>query len=117
MVAVGGGGLFAGVAAAAAGRAEFVAVEPATIPTLHAALAHGAPVDVNVSGVAADALGARRIGEIAFDVAQQHPPRSVLVSDDDIVIRSGGAQGGSPPHETPDPILSGQNNRATEHHA
>lgn len=70
VVAVGGGGLFAGVAAAVAGRAQVVAVEPATIPTLHAALAHGAPVDVSVSGVAADALGARRIGEIAFA-----PPR------------------------------------------
>jgi threonine dehydratase len=59
--------------------------EPATIPTLHAALAHGAPVDVGVSGVAADALGARRLGGIAFDVAQRFPPRSVLVSDDEIV--------------------------------
>ncbi len=85
VVAVGGGGLFAGVAVAAAGRADVVAVEPATIPTLHAALAQGAPVDVGVSGVAADALGARRIGGIAFDVAQRFPPRSVLVSDDEIV--------------------------------
>jgi threonine dehydratase len=85
VVAVGGGGLFAGVAAAAAGRAEVVAVEPATIPTLHADFAQGAPVDVSVSGVAADALGARRIGEIAFDVAQRVPPHSVLVSDAEIV--------------------------------
>ena len=85
VVAVGGGGLFAGVAAAAEDRAQVVAVEPATIPTLHDALAHGAPVDVSVSGVAADALGARRIGDIAFDVAQRFPPHSVLVSDEEIV--------------------------------
>ena len=85
VVAVGGGGLFAGVVAAAAGRAEVVAVELCPIPTLHAAFAQGAPVDVSVSGVAADALGARRIGEIAFDVDQRVPPHSVLVSDAEIV--------------------------------
>lgn len=38
VVAVGGGGLFAGIAAAAEGRARVVAVEPVLIPTLHAAL-------------------------------------------------------------------------------
>lgn len=38
IMAVGGGGLYAGVAAAAEGRARIVAVEPFTIPTLHAAL-------------------------------------------------------------------------------
>jgi threonine dehydratase len=38
VVAVGGGGLYAGLAAAAAGRAKIVSAEPVTIPTLHAAL-------------------------------------------------------------------------------
>ena len=85
VVAVGGGGLFAGVAAAVAGRAHVVAVGPVTIPTLRAALAAGRPVDVEVSGVAADSLGARRVGDIAFDVARRHPPTSVLVDDDAIV--------------------------------
>ncbi|GAA3698230.1 threonine/serine dehydratase [Arthrobacter ginkgonis] len=73
VVAVGGGGLYAGLAAAAAGRAGIVAVEPSTIPTLHGALAAGRPVDVPVSGVAADSLGARRIGDIAFDIASRTP--------------------------------------------
>src|SRR5262245_12513444 len=61
LVAVGGGGLMAGVAVAVEGRARVVGVEPTQAPTLHAALAAGAPVDVPVSGVAADSLGARRI--------------------------------------------------------
>lgn len=39
LVAVGGGGLLAGVAAATEGQASVTGVEPATIPTLHAALA------------------------------------------------------------------------------
>jgi threonine dehydratase len=85
VVAVGGGGLYSGLSAAAAGRAEIVAVEPQRIPTLHAALAAGEPVDVEVSGVAADSLGARRIGDIAFTRAVSAPPTSVLVSDQAIV--------------------------------
>jgi len=84
VVAVGGGGLFAGIAAAAEGRARVVAVEPTRIPTLHSALQAGQPVDVAVSGIAADSLGARRIGSIAFDVARRTGPVSVLVEDETI---------------------------------
>ena len=43
LVAVGGGGLMAGIAAAVEGHAKVVAVEPANAPTLHAALAAGVP--------------------------------------------------------------------------
>jgi threonine dehydratase len=85
VVAVGGGGLYAGVAAAAEDRARVVTVEPFAIPTLHAALQAGHPVDVPVSGIAADALGARRVGDIAFSVASRLPPTSVLVHDDSII--------------------------------
>jgi len=85
LVAVGGGGLMAGVAAATEGRARVAGVEPATIPTLHAALAAGRPVDVPVSGIAADSLGATRLGDIAYAVATRTDARSVLVGDADIV--------------------------------
>lgn len=85
VVAVGGGGLYAGIAAAVRHRARIVAVEPFSCPTLHAALDAAHPVDVSVSGVAADSLGARRVGQIAFSIASQVTPTSVLVSDEDIV--------------------------------
>ncbi|RDV12242.1 threonine/serine dehydratase [Arthrobacter sp. RT-1] len=85
LVAVGGGGLMAGIAAAVEGHAKVVAVETATAPTLHAALSAGKPVDVPVSGVAADSLGARSIGGIGFSVAVRTGVESVLVSDDDII--------------------------------
>lgn len=85
VVAVGGGGLFAGITAAAEGRARVVAVEPVTIPTLDAALRAGEPVDIAVSGIAADSLGARRVGAIAFEIASRVPPVSVLVTDEAIV--------------------------------
>ena len=85
LVAVGGGGLLAGVAAAVEGRARVVGVEPSTIPTLHSALAAGEPVAVDVSGVAADSLGATRLGDIAFAVATRTNAGSVLVDDAAIV--------------------------------
>lgn len=85
VLAVGGGGLYAGVAAAAFGRARVVAVEPERCATLHQAMAAGRPVDVEVSGVAADSLGARRVGEAAFAAQAAEPPVSVLVTDDDII--------------------------------
>jgi threonine dehydratase len=84
LVAVGGGGLMAGVAAALEGTSRVVGVEPTGAPTLHAALEQGRPVDVPVSGTAADSLGARRLGNIAFDVATRTGVRSVLVSDNDL---------------------------------
>lgn len=84
IVAVGGGGLYAGVAGAAFGRARVVAVEPERCPTLNQAMAAGRPVDVEVSGVAADALGARRVGDLAFAAQEAEPPVSILVTDEDI---------------------------------
>lgn len=81
LVAVGGGGFAGGMAAWFQGRVRVVAVEPETSCALHAALEAGAPVDVPVSGIAADSLGARRIGTLAFDVARRYVARTVLVSD------------------------------------
>ncbi|GAB3064446.1 hypothetical protein GCM10027053_29170 [Intrasporangium mesophilum] len=85
IIAVGGGGLYAGVAATAFGRARVVAVEPERCPTLNRAMAAGQAVDVEVSGVAADSLGARRVGALAFAALEAEPPISVLVTDDDII--------------------------------
>ena len=85
LVAVGGGGLIGGVASWLRGDARVVAVETQSTPTLHEALRAGAPVDVEVGGVAASALGATRIGAIGFAAAQQWVDDSVLVSDADVV--------------------------------
>lgn len=82
LVAVGGGGLIAGCAAAIGDRIKIVAVETEGTPTLHEALKAGRPVDVAISGIAADALGASRIGTPNFEIAQKLVRESVLVSDD-----------------------------------
>ncbi|MFE0702339.1 threonine/serine dehydratase [Streptomyces sp. NPDC058872] len=86
VVAVGGGGLFAGVATAARHHGiRTVAVEPENCRALDAALRAGRPVDVTVDSVAADALGARRATPLAVSAAQQEGVRSFLVADRDIV--------------------------------
>jgi threonine dehydratase len=86
VVAVGGGGLFSGVAAAVAQRGvRVVAVEPETCRALNAALAAGGPVDVPVSGVAADSLGAHRVSRDAYTLACGALVESVTVPDSEIV--------------------------------
>ena len=79
---MGGGGLIAGCAAAIGEGMKIVAVETEGTPTLHEALRAGRPVDVKISGIAADALGASRIGTPNFEVAQKLVRESVLVSDE-----------------------------------
>ncbi len=81
LIAVGGGGLIAGALAWLGGRRRVVAVEPELCPTLTRALADGPDAEVEVSGVAANALGARRIGRICHDLAVQAGTQTVLVSD------------------------------------
>lgn len=86
LVSVGGGGLIAGVAAWFEDRARVVALEPVLAPTLFNARLAGEPVDVMVSGVAADSLGAKRIGTIAWNVTQRHVKEALLI--DDAAIRA-----------------------------
>jgi threonine dehydratase len=84
LVSVGGGGLVAGIAAWCAGRCRVDALEPELAPTLHAALAAGAPVDVHVGGIAADSLGAKRIGELAWPICREHVAAAHLLGDETI---------------------------------
>ncbi len=85
LIAVGGGGLIGGVAAWYHERVRVVSVEPERAPTLQRALAAGTVVDVETGGVAADSLGARRVGELMFPIAQMFIAQTLLVTDDQIV--------------------------------
>jgi threonine dehydratase len=84
VVACGGGGLLAGVAGWFGGRVRVVAVETEGTATFAGALAAGRPVDVEVGGLAASSLGARRIGDHAW-AARHLVERAVVVTDDDVV--------------------------------
>ncbi|MFD9676028.1 serine/threonine dehydratase [Streptomyces sp. NPDC059981] len=82
VVAVGGGGLFAGVATAAREHGvRVVAAEPEHCRALNAALEAGRPVDVPVDSVAADSLGASRVSADALAAARAGNATSVLVPD------------------------------------
>jgi threonine dehydratase len=84
LVAVGGGGLIAGMASWYQRDTRVVAVEPDRCPSFNAAIDAGRPVEAEVGGVAASSLGARVIGEHAWR-ARSLIEGSILVSEDSIV--------------------------------
>src|SRR5436190_6350219 len=81
LVSVGGGGLIGGIAAWYAGRIRVIGVEPELSPTLTKAFEAGRPVDAEASGIAADSLAPKRVGEHVFPIARRHVERVVLVTD------------------------------------
>jgi threonine dehydratase len=85
LVAVGGGGLFAGIAAWFGGRVRVVGVEPKASPTLTMALEAGGPVDAPSGGIAADSLAPRRVGTLVYPIAKRLLDHVVLVPDDAII--------------------------------
>jgi threonine dehydratase len=82
LVACGGGGLYAGVAAALRGTVPVTPVEPEACPSLSRALEAGEPVAVSVGGVAVDSLGAGTAGTMAFARANTDGVQVPLVSDE-----------------------------------
>jgi threonine dehydratase len=86
LVACGGGGLVGGVATwfGGRGRSRVVACETEGTACYARALDHGGPVDVEVTGLAADALGATRIGELAWGQLRAVEATSVVVDDESV---------------------------------
>lgn len=84
LVATGGGGFTAGQAAWFASRKRIISIEPVTSQCLNAAREAREPVEVPVAGVAADSLGAKQLGSIAWSVVRHHVAASVVVDDDAI---------------------------------
>jgi threonine dehydratase len=85
LVAIGGGGLIAGVAAALADRAprvRVVGVETRGAPTMRAALDAGAPRRLDRIDTIADGLTAAIAGRAAFDIVRSRVEDVVLVDDD-----------------------------------
>ena len=81
LIAVGGGGLIGGAMAWLEGRRKLVGVEPFNAPTLTQALEHGPQTTVEVSGLAANALGAKQAGRICYDLARTTNTGCVNVED------------------------------------
>lgn len=84
LVAVGGGGLISGMASWFGKSAKIIGIEPANASALHQALEAGNVVDVDVSGIAADSLGAKRCGELVFEIASRLVDDTILLPDEAI---------------------------------
>lgn len=82
VVAVGGGGLVSGIAAAAPDR-RILAVEPERSTAVHDGLLAGHPVDVTPDSIA-DGLSAPFAGENTLAILQAHNAESVLVTEEEI---------------------------------
>jgi len=88
LVPVGGGGLIAGIAAAAAAlkpEVQIIGVEPAGAPKLARALEAGRPVKLDHTDSLADGLLPLSIGTIPFGILSGIVRQSVLVDEAEIV--------------------------------
>ena len=85
LIAVGGGGLIAGMATWFAGKTRIIGVETEGCQTMKTALEAGEPVDVPVSGSAVDSLGARRAGDLTYAICARCVERIVTVSDEEVM--------------------------------
>jgi threonine dehydratase len=85
LVAVGGGGLIAGVATAAKAvnpRIQVIGVEPVGAPTLHDSLRAGRVVELAEVRTAANTLAPRRSDPFNFEIVRATVDRIVLVTDE-----------------------------------
>ncbi len=91
VVSVGGGGLIAGVAAAAKARAaasgrsvRIIGVQAENSAAYPASLAAGSPIQVETTPTIADGIAVARPGDIPFEIIRELVDDIVTVSDDDI---------------------------------
>ncbi len=85
LVPVGGGGLLGGIALWYGRAIRVVGVEPRTAPSLQCAFRAGRPVDTETGGVAADSLGAARVGDLPYELIRSTVDDVLLVDDDAIL--------------------------------
>ncbi|QMU61684.1 MAG: threonine ammonia-lyase, biosynthetic [Gammaproteobacteria bacterium] len=86
-IAIGGGGLVAGMAAYIKyyrPEIKIIGVEPQDAPTMHAALKANKRVDLGQVGIFADGVAVRKIGEKTFEIAKDLIDEVLLVSTDEI---------------------------------
>lgn len=86
-VAIGGGGLIAGVAVYVKSlwpHIKIIGVEPEDAPSMHDALAAGERVTLEQVGLFADGVAVSRVGEEPFRIARECVDEVLLVSTDEI---------------------------------
>ncbi len=84
---VGGGGLAAGVAAtvkAVYPQVRIIGVEPEDAASMQAALKAGKPVDIGTTGIFADGVAVRKVGQITFEMCRELLDEVITVSVDQV---------------------------------
>jgi threonine dehydratase len=84
---VGGGGLAAGVAANVKlvyPNVKVIGVEPADAASMKAAIAAGYPVDIGTTGIFADGVAVRQVGQTTFEMCRELLDDIVTVSVDQV---------------------------------
>jgi len=84
LVATGGGGLSAGIAAWYGDRVNVVSVETEGTDTLARSFREGPDIDVHASGVAAGSLGGPRLGVLSWEVIRERVTTALVLSDEDV---------------------------------
>jgi threonine dehydratase len=87
LVAIGGGGLIAGMAIAAKAlkpEIRIIGVEPEGAPTLHASVQAGRVVELKEITTAVPTMAARRTEPVNLAVVQRHVADIILVTDDEM---------------------------------
>jgi threonine dehydratase len=86
-VPVGGGGLAAGLAATVKTlhpSVKIVGVEPEDAASMKAAIKAGKPVDIGTTGMFADGVAVRRVGDLSFELCRELLDDIVTVSVDQV---------------------------------
>lgn len=84
---IGGGGLAAGVATtvkAVHPGVRIVGVEPDDAASMHAALKAGEPVDIGTTGMFADGVAVRKVGNITFELCRELVDEVITVTVDQV---------------------------------
>lgn len=84
LVATGGGGLIAGIAAWYGDRVNVVSVETEGTDTLARSFREGPDLDVHARGVAAGSLGGPRLGVHAWEVIRERVKTALVLPDADV---------------------------------
>jgi threonine dehydratase len=87
VVAIGGGGLTAGIALAIKEtnpRIKVYGVETAVIPSMKAAIENGSPVTVPAARTIAEGIAVRRAGDKPYEVVKKYVDDIVLVDEEEI---------------------------------
>jgi len=93
LIAVGlDGGLIRAALVGYQGGVRVIGVEPeGERPTLHKSLAAGRVVEVDTEACPRDSLGARRVGDLSFPIAQDLYSQNITGSGDEHIVEGPGA--------------------------